>query len=104
MAKAQNNAWTNHFIDFSPREDIERTECPVMAINGDKDLQVDATMNLEAIRRHLAGNKNVNIKKYTGLNHMFQHCETGKIGEYAEIEETMAPEVLEDIAKWVSEQ
>ncbi len=104
MAKAQNNAWTNHFIDFSPREDIERTECPVMAINGDKDLQVDATMNLEAIRRHLAGNKNVNIKKYTGLNHMFQHCETGKIGEYAEIEETMAPEVLEAIAKWVSEQ
>lgn len=104
MAKAQNNAWTNHFIDFSPGVDISNTTCPVLAINGDKDLQVDAETNLGAAGRHLQGRKNVSIKKYAGLNHLFQHCVTGKVGEYAEIEETMAQEVLDDIAKWVSAQ
>lgn len=101
MAKAQNNAWTNYFIDFSPKSDIARTKCPVMAINGDKDLQVDADMNLESIRHNLPAGNNANIKKYAGLNHLFQHCTTGKVGEYAEIEETISQEVLDDISKWI---
>lgn len=101
-AKAQDNPWLNHFLDFSPAADIAAIRCPVLALNGDKDIQVDAKMNLGAIGRLLSGNANATTKEYLGLNHLFQHCTTGAVGEYGEIEETISPEVLKDIAEWIN--
>lgn len=101
-AKAQQNPWLSHFVDFSPAADIAATRCPVLALNGGKDVQVDAKTNLNAIRRLLSGNAAATIKEYPGLNHMFQHCTTGNVGEYGEIEETVSPEVLKDIAEWIN--
>ena len=86
--------------------DIKSVMCPVFALNGSKDIQVDADMNLAAVKRHLssAGNMNFVVRKYEGLNHLFQHCDTGVVGEYEMIEETMSPEVLEDIKNWILER
>lgn len=94
--------WLKYFISYDPSADIRNVKCPVMAVNGSKDTQVTATENLSAIRRLLPANKMNVVKEYDGLNHLFQHCTTGIVTEYNQIEETMSPEVMADIAAWIN--
>lgn len=97
-----NNPWINWFIDYDPSDDIRQTRCPVFALNGDRDCQVISTLCLPAFQRLLPTSKKNCIKQYPGLNHLFQHSATGVPTEYGEIEETIAPEVLSDIAEWIN--
>ena len=99
---AQNNAWLNFFMSYAPADNIRHTRCPVLALNGKKDVQVDAEMNLGALRQLLPKNKKTCIKAYDGLNHLFQHCTTGMPDEYGQIEETFSEEVLQDIVEWIN--
>lgn len=98
-----NNAWFRYFMAFDPHKYLKKVKVPVLAINGDKDVQVTSEENLEGIRKSLnrAKNKQFEIVEFTDLNHMFQTAETGSITEYEEIEETIAPEVLEKITVWI---
>lgn len=100
--QALQSPWMNWFIDYDPTADISAMKCPVMAINGDKDCQVISTLNLPSIRQLLQKNKHVLVKEYPSLNHLFQHCQTGLPTEYDNIEETISPEVLTDITKWIN--
>jgi fermentation-respiration switch protein FrsA (DUF1100 family) len=77
---------------------------PVLAVNGEKDLQVDAGENLAAIRKALqeGGNKKVEVKALPGLNHLFQTATTGSPGEYARISETFAPTAMQVVSDWVT--
>ena len=95
------NPWLNYFLGYNPASAIKKVNCPVMAINGDKDTQVDAAINLGTLKQLLPSNGKHLIKTYSGLNHLFQHCTTGYANEYAQIEETISPEVLTDIANWI---
>lgn len=95
------NKWTEWFMDYDPTENIANTKCPVLALNGTKDCQVPAAMNIPVLRRLLPKNKKNVIKEYESLNHMFQHCTTGRPDEYYAIEETFSEEVLEDIINWI---
>ena len=95
--------WLQWFIDYDPSENIRKTSCPVFALNGDRDCQVISSLNLEAIRRLLPPSKKNLIKEYPGLNHLFQHATTGLPSEYGQIEETISPEVLQDIAQWIKD-
>ena len=107
--KAQNNPWHNFFIDYDPVTDIRNVRCPALILNGDKDTQVDASVNYQRILDNLPKNrsgkrfvsKHTGGTVYPGLNHLFQKCETGQADEYSLIEETIFPKVLEDIAKWI---
>lgn len=101
LMKSQ-NAWLNHFIAYDPAMDIKNITCPVMAINGEKDCQVVAETNLDALRELLKVKQGDVIKSYPGLNHLFQHCTTGSVGEYIKITETLSPEVLEDIVEFIN--
>lgn len=96
------NPWLKYFISYDPIGILSKIDCPVMAINGVKDTQVDATINLSVLKQHLPANDFHLVKSYAGLNHLFQHCSTGLVNEYATIEETISPEVLEDIAHWIN--
>lgn len=100
--QALQSPWMNWFIDYDPTADISAMKCPVMAINGDKDSQVISTLNLPSIRQLLQKNKYHLVKEYPSLNHLFQHCQTGLPTEYGNIEETISPEVLTDITKWIN--
>ena len=95
--------WLNFFIDYDPSADISKTLCPVMAINGGRDVQVISSLNLAGVKAHLKPNPKNIIKEYPSLNHLFQHCKTGNISEYRMIEETISPEVLEDIARFIKQ-
>ena len=94
--------WIQWFIDYDPSADIRQTCCPVFALNGDHDCQVIASQNLTAIRRLLLPSKKNLVKEYPALNHLFQHCTSGLPTEYGQIEETISPEVLQDIAQWIN--
>lgn len=98
----QPNPWLQWFMDYDPSDDIRNTRCPVFALNGDLDCQVISSQNLTAIRKLLPSSKKNLIKEYPSLNHLFQHCTTGDVNEYREIEETISPEVLQDIAQWIN--
>lgn len=95
--------WMYSFIRFSPEEVIRQVRVPVLAINGTKDLQVIASQNLPAIGKALqqAGNSQVTLLEMEGLNHLGQHCQSGHPQEYAMIEETIAPEILEAILEFL---
>jgi len=95
--------WMQYFIKYDPAPTLEKVKCPVLAINGEKDLQVPPKENLEAIKKALekGGNKNVTTKELPNLNHLFQECETGSPNEYAIIEQTFSPIALTEILNWI---
>lgn len=98
--------WMQYFIKYNPAPALEKVKCPVLAINGEKDLQVPPKENLEAIKKALTkgGNKKVTIKEFPNLNHLFQECKTGSPDEYATIEQTFSPTSLTEILKWLQTQ
>ena len=77
--------------------------CPVLAINGTKDIQVDPESNLGALRSGLPAHPKTRVEAIEGVNHLFQHCATGAISEYRQIEETFAPEALDLIVNWLAD-
>ena len=100
---AASYTWFRYFIITDPATFWKKVKCPVLALNGEKDLQVSADENLPAIEKALksGGNKSVKTIKLPGLNHLFQHCKTGLPAEYPAIEETFSPEVLKIMADWI---
>ncbi|EDM38807.1 hypothetical protein PBAL39_22080 [Pedobacter sp. BAL39] len=97
-------AWYRYFIKYDPADYLPKVKVPILAINGSKDLMVKAGPNLANWKQLPleGGNKQVTIKEFPGLNHLLQHSETGLPQEYAAIKETIAPEVLDEIGKWLS--
>ncbi|MFH6991134.1 alpha/beta fold hydrolase [Flavobacterium sp. FlaQc-48] len=92
--------WYRYTIHYNPQDYLPKIEIPVLAVNGDKDIQVPAQENLESFKKYLKST-DVTTKIYPDLNHMYQHCITCKQSESKEIEEVFAPEVLHDISKWI---
>jgi len=105
FAGSLSSPWMQYFLRYDPAPALEKVKCPVLAVNGGKDLQVPSKENLTAIRNALGkgGNKKVTVKEYFNLNHLFQECTTGSPAEYAGIEQTFSPEVLSDIAEWIKQ-
>jgi pimeloyl-ACP methyl ester carboxylesterase len=98
--------WMKYFIKYNPAPILEKVKCPVLAINGEKDLQVPAKINLDTIKKALekGGNENVTTKELSNLNHLFQECKTGSPSEYATIEQTFSPIALEETSNWILKQ
>ena len=88
---------------YDPVKDWKKVKCPVLAVNGAKDLQVPADDNLKGIEKALKKNKQVKLMKFEGMNHLFQTCETGSVAEYAQIEETFSEKVLKVMEEWLKE-
>ncbi len=104
--KTVSSPWFRDLLTYDPAPTLTKLMCPVLVLNGEKDLQVPPSQNLPPIRKALetSGNKNFEIIELPGLNHLFQTAKTGGIGEYAEIEETMSPAAMEKISSWVLKQ
>lgn len=92
--------YIRHFLTVDVGKLLPKIKCPVLALNGTKDTQVDCDANTTRIEKGLANCKH-SIKKIDGVNHMFQHCNTGIVTEYQQIEETISPEVLQVVEKWI---
>ena len=94
-------AWCRYFITYDPRPVLKNVKVPVLALNGEHDLQVAWKENLDLIAASLNGNKDVTIKAFPNLNHLFQTSATGLLSEYNQIEETISPEVLKTMSDWI---
>lgn len=92
--------YIRHLLTVDAGKLLPEIKCPVLALNGTKDTQVDCDANTTRIEKGLADCKH-SIKKIDGVNHLFQHCNTGIVTEYQQIEETISPEVLQEVAKWI---
>lgn len=92
--------YIRHFLTVDVGKLLPEIKCPVLALNGTKDTQVDCDANTTRIEKGLANCKH-SIKKIDGVNHLFQHCNTGIVTEYQQIEETISPEVLQEVAEWI---
>lgn len=101
LVRQINSNWFRSFLDYDPAPTLAKVRCPVLALNGSKDLQVPAEQNLPVIRTALASNPDAEVDELPNLNHLFQTAKTGGIGEYGQIEETMAPIALQTITTWV---
>ena len=101
LAMQMQMAWMRCFVTLDSREYLHKVRCPILAMGGDRDCQV-LPANLAAIEAATDGR--ARIRLMAGLNHLFQHCETGATSEYMKIEETMANEAMEEISLFVNEQ
>jgi uncharacterized protein len=102
--KVMSTPWFRQFLDFDPEPVIEKIKCPVLALNGDRDLQVDASENVPLLRKayETSGNQDFTVVEIEGVNHLFQKAQSGSPALYGAIEETIAPEVLTSIGSWVT--
>jgi fermentation-respiration switch protein FrsA (DUF1100 family) len=95
--------WFRQFLDYDPEPVLEKLQCPVLALSGDRDLQVDSTENVPLLRKasETSENKDFTVVEVAGVNHLFQTAQSGSPALYGAIEETMAPQVLTAVASWV---
>lgn len=103
VAAQMESPWLQFFLSFDPATFLSRVSCPVLALAGELDRQLDGARNLEVLEAtlpHTAGNT---FKLLPGLNHLLQHAHTGLPQEYALLEETLSPEVLDCICRWIQE-
>jgi uncharacterized protein len=102
--KMLQSPWFRYFLTYDPRPTLAKVKCPVLAINGEKDLQVPPGQNLPEIAKALkaGGNSAITTRELPNLNHLFQTSKTGAPTEYAQIEETFAPAALEVVGDWIT--
>jgi fermentation-respiration switch protein FrsA (DUF1100 family) len=106
QAKMVLTPWFRFFLAYDPAPALRLVKCPVLALVGEKDVQVSPKENVAAIAKALeeGGNRDFTVKQLPGLNHLFQTCKTGAVSEYSEIEETLAPAALEEIGQWIKKR
>ena len=97
--------WFKYFLSYNPAQALSGLQCSVLALNGSKDLQVLPQSNLAGIRKALnkSKSKSYEVKEIDGVNHLFQTCNKCSLDEYATLEETFSPAVLEIMNKWLQQ-
>jgi hypothetical protein len=98
--------WLRYFISYNPIENLKKVKCPVLVLNGEKDVQVTAQINTAGIANALknGGNKKVKVQIFPELNHLFQKCITCKIEEYSTLSQTFSTDVLQTMSEWIQQQ
>ncbi|HZS54203.1 MAG TPA: alpha/beta fold hydrolase [Bryobacteraceae bacterium] len=96
--------WLRFFLAYDPAPRLAKLKCPVLALSGEKDLQVIADQNVPAIKAALAqgGNKNATVEILPGLNYLLQPAKTGLVYEYASSPVAISPAVLQKIGDWIA--
>jgi uncharacterized protein len=103
FVKQLSSPWFSNFVKMNPQNYLTKTNCPVLALNGEKDIQVAAKSNLAGIKTALQKNNNIHVTtmEMSGLNHLFQHCKKCSADEYGELEETFDTATLKIMLDWI---
>jgi fermentation-respiration switch protein FrsA (DUF1100 family) len=98
--------WFAYFINYDPAHHLKKLKGKVLALNGDRDIQVVSKQNLPAIRALLEKGKaeDFEIHELTGMNHLFQTCSKCTVDEYGDLEETFSPVALRLITNWLEKE
>ncbi|MBR1765455.1 MAG: alpha/beta hydrolase [Bacteroidales bacterium] len=90
--------WMQTFLHLDPARYLPKVKVPVLALGGSRDCQVVSTPNLQRIKEL---SPKAEVCELSGLNHLFQHCQTGTPSEYIFIEETFAEEAMKLIKDYI---
>ena len=101
LGNDSNGKWYKRFLALDPSDAISRITCPVMAVNGTLDFQVDCKENLDNLKKRLPASAKNLIKSYEGINHLLVPCKTGYPTEYPILEGPVSEEIMKDIADWI---
>lgn len=98
--------WMRFFAEHDPADDWKLVKCPVLALNGEKDIQVNAEQNLPAIAAALDAGKNYNYEIITmiGMNHLFQSCTLCTLEEYGRLPESISQDVISEMGNWLNKK
>jgi uncharacterized protein len=94
--------WFRTFVAYDPAPTLKKLRIPILAVNGALDTQVVASQNIPAIEKAVSGNPKAKVVVLDGLNHLFQPATTGSPAEYAQIEQTLDPALLELVTDWLT--
>lgn len=86
--------WFVEFVTTDPAEYASACRCPVLAVYGSLDVQVDAGLNAPVMAGALAGNAASTVEVLEGANHLFQAANTGSIEEYASLGQSFVPGLI----------
>ncbi|HEY9178118.1 MAG TPA: alpha/beta fold hydrolase [Flavipsychrobacter sp.] len=105
LRQLYDSKWMMYFMQYDPKPVLEKLDCKVLALNGDRDIQVISRSNLEGINKALANSKSkeYEVREVEGVNHLFQECKTCTAQEYGQLEQTIKPEVLEIVTTWLDQ-
>jgi pimeloyl-ACP methyl ester carboxylesterase len=97
--------WMQYFLNSDPAQLLQKTTAKVLALNGEKDVQVLAKLNIDGIDAAMRKSKSkvYNSKILPGLNHLFQKCNLCSVNEYAVLEETFSPAALQEMGDWLQQ-
>lgn len=103
MARAVTRPSFRSLLRVRPAALLARLHCPVLALYGALDAQLDVDANVAAAAAALADNpaEQTEVRCLDGLNHLLQPALSGSIEEYAAIETTMADIALAEIVDWL---
>ncbi len=92
--------WYTAFVRTDPVPYLRRVRCPMLALNGTWDAQVDAGQNLGSVRDNVPS---AEVVALDGLNHMFQEAPSraGSMN-YGGITQTISPVVLDRIGDFLT--
>ncbi len=95
--------WWKFLIRYKASDYYAKVKCPVLALGGEKDIQVPNANDLHVIDSTLkaAGNNKVTVDLMPGLNHLFQRCKNCTVAEYGQLEESFSPEALQVMGEWM---
>jgi uncharacterized protein len=98
--------WLAFFLSYNPATALEKVQCPVLALFGERDMTIDPEQNASAMKKAFSRghNRDAKVKVLPGLNYLLQKANTGLATEYASISETMAPAALDAIGEWISKE
>ncbi len=104
MIDQYGSPWFFYFLKYDPAPAIREVTVPALILNGTLDKQVVSYQNIPVFHEIAAqiGRDNMRIVELEGLNHLFQHAETGLPTEYGTIEETISEEVLKLMLNFVN--
>jgi len=96
--------WMRYFLRHDPAADLAASTVPVLALLGERDLQVTDEANAAPLADALgkAGRPGSLVVVVPGKNHLFQDAATGAVPEYATAGAAPAPDVVALIADWLS--
>lgn len=105
LRQVYDSKWMMYFMQYDPKPVLEKLDCKVLALNGDKDIQVLSRSNLEGIAKALANSKSKvhEVREIEGVNHLFQECKACTVQEYGQLEQTLKPQVLEIVTTWLDQ-
>ncbi|UWR86330.1 hypothetical protein K4L05_18560 (plasmid) [Phaeobacter inhibens] len=93
--------WGVSHANYHSQAELRSLSNPVLALLGEKDLQVSAKEEAPVLRASLRHPQS-EVQLIVGANHLFQPSLTGLPSEYADIETTISIDVLNRISTWIS--